>query len=53
MERQQKPLTETGDGIPGVAKTPEEFMVFLDELVAEAKEIGYTPKFKWITARKI
>ncbi len=43
---------DTGEGVPGVAKTPEEYMTFLDELVKEMKQIGYTPKLKWLTAVK-
>ena len=45
--------TGTGEGIPDVAKTPEQYMAFLDELVKEMKEIGYTPKIKWLTADKM
>ncbi|THC97375.1 hypothetical protein EYZ11_003148 [Aspergillus tanneri] len=41
------------DGIPGVARTPDEYIAWLDELVVEMKEIGYTPKVRWLTARKI
>ena len=44
---------DAGEGIPGVAKTPKEYMTFLDELVKEMKQIGYTPKIKWLTAVKI
>lgn len=39
-------------GIPGVARNPEEYMEFLENLVKEMKEIGYTPQLKWIIARK-
>jgi len=42
----------SSDGLPGVAKTPDEYMVFMDDLVKEMKEIGYTPIIKWLTARK-
>ncbi|KAH1306348.1 hypothetical protein KXX11_008037 [Aspergillus fumigatus] len=41
------------EGIPGVARTPDEYLAWLDELVAEMKQIGYTPKVRWLTARKI
>lgn len=50
------PLTKTGntdEGIPGVAKTPEEYLAWLDDLVVEMKQIGYTPRVKWLTARKL
>ncbi|PLB49843.1 putative methyltransferase [Aspergillus steynii IBT 23096] len=40
------------DGIPGVAQSPEEYLAWLDELVVEMKEIGYTPNLRWVTARK-
>ncbi|KAF1936184.1 putative methyltransferase [Clathrospora elynae] len=39
--------------IAEVAKTPEEYLAFLDDLVKEMKEIGYTPKIKWVTGRKL
>lgn len=39
-------------GIPGVAKTAEEYHAFLDRLVIELKLLGYTPKIKWIVGRK-
>ena len=45
--------TDADQGIPGVAKTPEEYMAFLDKLVEEMKRIGYTPQLKWLTATKI
>ncbi|EAW09029.1 class I SAM-dependent methyltransferase [Aspergillus clavatus NRRL 1] len=32
------------EGIPGVARTPDEYLAWLDELVVEMKQIGYTPK---------
>ncbi|PVH92472.1 putative methyltransferase [Periconia macrospinosa] len=40
------------DAVADVARTPEEYLEFLDELVKEMKAIGYTPKVKWVTARK-
>ncbi|OJJ78515.1 class I SAM-dependent methyltransferase [Aspergillus glaucus CBS 516.65] len=40
------------EGIPGVAQTTEEYLSWLDELVKEMKQIGYTPKIRWLTARK-
>jgi hypothetical protein len=46
-------LTWLDDAVAGVAKTPEEYLLFLDELVEEMKAIGYTPKVKWTTARKL
>ncbi|KAI9785431.1 MAG: hypothetical protein M1816_000400 [Peltula sp. TS41687] len=42
----------TEDGIPGVAQTAVEYHAFLDRLVLELKEYGYTPKLKWICGRK-
>lgn len=39
-------------GIPGVAKTAEDYHAFLDRLVIELKMLGYTPKIKWIVGRK-
>lgn len=39
-------------GIPGVARDADEYMTFLDRLVLEMKAVGYTPKLRWITARK-
>jgi hypothetical protein len=45
-------LTGIDDAVTGVAKSPEEYLAFLDELVKEMKVIGYTPKVKWITGRK-
>ena len=42
-----------GEGIPGVARSPEEYLAWLDELVVEMKQIGYTPNIKWLTARKV
>lgn len=41
------------DAISDVAKTPEDYLLFLEELTKEMKAIGYTPKMKWITARKV
>ncbi|KAH8600027.1 putative methyltransferase [Bisporella sp. PMI_857] len=40
------------DGIPGVAKTAEEYFSWLERLVVEMKTKGYTPKVKWVTGRK-
>lgn len=40
------------DGIPGVAKTVEDYHAFLDRLVIELKMLGYTPKIKWFAGRK-
>lgn len=40
------------DGIPGVAKTPQEFHDFLDRLELEIKEFGYQPKLNFIFAQK-
>ncbi|CEJ54140.1 hypothetical protein PMG11_00462 [Penicillium brasilianum] len=40
------------DGIPGVAKTPEEYHAFLDRLVEEIKAIGYAPELRMISGRK-
>ncbi|RMJ24265.1 Methyltransferase [Aspergillus sp. HF37] len=40
------------EGIPGVAKTPEEYHAFLDRLVEEIKAIGYAPELRMITGRK-
>lgn len=45
-------LIREDDAVADVAKTPEEYLEFLDELVKEMKAIGYTPKVKWTTARK-
>lgn len=39
-------------GIPGAADNTVEYMQFLDDLVIEMKQIGYTPKLKWLLARK-
>ena len=39
-------------GIPDVATNAEEYMLFLDDLVAEMKAIGYNPQLKWLTAQK-
>lgn len=39
-------------GIPGVAKTAEDYHAFLDRLVIELKVLGYMPKIKWIVGRK-
>ncbi|WEW56947.1 hypothetical protein PRK78_002406 [Emydomyces testavorans] len=40
------------EGIPGVAKTAEEYHTFLDSLVEEFKQKGYSPTLKMISARK-
>ncbi|KAE8148716.1 putative methyltransferase [Aspergillus avenaceus] len=40
------------EGIPGVARNPEEYFSWLDDLAQEMKQIGYTPKVRWLTARK-
>lgn len=45
-------LLRSEDGIPGVAKTPEEYHAFLDRLVEEIKAIGYAPELRMITGRK-
>lgn len=45
-------LSFSEGGIPGVAKTAEEYHAFLDRLVIELKILGYTPKIKWILGRK-
>ncbi|KAI9753505.1 MAG: hypothetical protein M4579_005137 [Chaenotheca gracillima] len=39
-------------GIPGVAQDAAEYHEFLDRLVVEMKTVGYTPKLKWVRARK-
>lgn len=39
-------------GIPGVAKSADDYHAFLDRLVIELKLLGYTPKIKWIVGRK-
>ncbi|KAF2638897.1 methyltransferase family protein [Massarina eburnea CBS 473.64] len=41
-----------GGGIPGVAKTPEEYHAFLDRLVEEIKTIGYAPELRMVSGRK-
>ncbi|KAE8408442.1 S-adenosyl-L-methionine-dependent methyltransferase [Aspergillus pseudonomiae] len=45
-------LTEVDEGIPGVAKTPEEYFAFLDRLVVEMKEKGYVPELRMVSGRK-
>jgi hypothetical protein len=35
-----------------VAKTPEEYLAWLDDLIVEFKAIGYTPIVKWVTGKK-
>lgn len=52
MKDQRVELTRIDDAVADVAKTPEEYLAFLDDLVKEMKAIGYTPKVKWITGRK-
>lgn len=39
-------------GISGVACSPEEYLAWLDELALEMKQVGYTPKLRWVTGRK-
>ena len=45
-------LMATADGIPGVATTGLEFHDFLDRLVVEIKEKGYSPVIRYVTGRK-
>ncbi|GAB1205301.1 hypothetical protein APSETT445_003974 [Aspergillus pseudonomiae] len=45
-------LTGIDEGIPGVAKTPEEYFAFLDRLVVEMKEKGYVPELRMVSGRK-
>jgi hypothetical protein len=40
------------DGIPGVAKTPQEFHDFLDRLEVEIKKYGFQPKLNFVFAQK-
>lgn len=40
------------EGIPGVARTPEEFYQLLDELPAEMVEWGYHPKLNFVIGQK-
>lgn len=40
------------DGIPGVAKTRDEFHQFLDRLEVEIKTHGYQPKLNFVCAQK-
>ncbi|KAL8941768.1 MAG: hypothetical protein Q9216_002053 [Gyalolechia sp. 2 TL-2023] len=40
------------DGIPGVAKTSQEFHSFLDRLEAEIKQYGFQPKLNFIYGQK-
>lgn len=40
------------EGIPGVAKTPEQLHVFLDKLNVEIKEHGYMPKVNFVIGQK-
>lgn len=40
------------DGIPGVAKTAQEFHDFLDRLEIEIKKYGYQPKLNFVFAQK-
>ncbi|KAF2806144.1 uncharacterized protein BDZ99DRAFT_466411 [Mytilinidion resinicola] len=39
-------------GIPGVAKTKEEFYQFLEDLKKEVLEVGYAPKISYIIGQK-
>ncbi|KAB8226887.1 hypothetical protein ETB97_004439 [Aspergillus alliaceus] len=41
------------DGIPGVAKTPEEYYAFLGRLVGEMKDKGYVPELRMVCGRKV
>ncbi|KAB8077925.1 S-adenosyl-L-methionine-dependent methyltransferase [Aspergillus leporis] len=40
------------EGIPGVAKTPEEYHAFLDRLVGWMKEKGYEPEIRMVCGQK-
>ncbi|KAF2499003.1 methyltransferase family protein [Lophium mytilinum] len=39
-------------GIPGVAKTKEEFYQFLEDLKNEVSEVGYAPKISYVIGQK-
>ena len=40
------------DGIPGVAKSEEEFLIFLKHMKSETIEYGYAPKLNYVVGQK-
>jgi hypothetical protein len=48
----RRKLTKADEGIPGVAKTPEEYHAFLDRLVGWMKEKGYEPEIRMVCGQK-